>query len=52
MASPRPPRAADPLAFVSVEDARVLIVEARFYDDIADELLADVAKGIYDCTRY
>ncbi|MFK8251397.1 6,7-dimethyl-8-ribityllumazine synthase [Ancylobacter terrae] len=46
MASPRPPRAADPLAFVSVEGARVLIVEARFYDDIADELLAGAQAAI------
>ncbi|HSI39633.1 MAG TPA: 6,7-dimethyl-8-ribityllumazine synthase [Xanthobacteraceae bacterium] len=39
MASPRPPRASGtPPA--PIEGARLLVVEARFYDDIADELLA------------
>ncbi len=45
MASPRPPRASDaPLA--PLDGARVLIVEARFYDDIADELLAGAISAV------
>lgn len=36
MAAPRPPRAQDELPV----KGRVLVVEARFYDDLADELLA------------
>jgi len=45
MASPRPPRASDSPA-TPVNGARVLIVEARFYDDIADELLAGARKAL------
>ncbi|MCK0195699.1 6,7-dimethyl-8-ribityllumazine synthase [Ancylobacter sp. 6x-1] len=45
MASPRPPRASDtPLP--PLDGARVLIVEARFYDDIADELLAGATAAV------
>ncbi|MCS0496997.1 6,7-dimethyl-8-ribityllumazine synthase [Ancylobacter sp. MQZ15Z-1] len=45
MASPRPPRASEAPA-VPLDGARVLIVEARFYDDIADELLAGARKAL------
>ena len=48
MAQPRPSRAGS--SFVPIT-GRVLIVEARFYDDIADELLAG-AKAVlraHDC---
>ena len=43
MASPRPPRASDA---TPLNGARVLIVEARFYDDIADELLAGASQAV------
>ena len=43
MASPRPPRASDA---TPLNGARVLIVEARFYDDIADELLAGASQVV------
>ena len=47
MASPRPPRASDDAAAaVPLTGARVLIVEARFYDDIADELLAGARQAV------
>lgn len=46
MASPRPPRASDAAAAVPLTGARVLIVEARFYDDIADELLAGALAAV------
>ena len=46
MASPRPPRASDAAATVPLTGARVLIVEARFYDDIADELLAGALQAV------
>ena len=36
MAEPRRQTGADPR---DLKDARILVVEARFYDDIADELL-------------
>lgn len=42
MASPRPPRATDDAPV----HGRVLIVEARFYDDIADELLAGATAAL------
>ncbi|QJP12690.1 6,7-dimethyl-8-ribityllumazine synthase [Starkeya sp. ORNL1] len=42
MASPRPPRASDDAPV----HGRVLIVEARFYDDIADELLAGATAAL------
>ncbi|QIB35881.1 6,7-dimethyl-8-ribityllumazine synthase [Ancylobacter pratisalsi] len=45
MASPRPPRASD-VPPAPLDGARVLIVEARFYDDIADELLAGARKAL------
>ncbi|PZQ79612.1 MAG: 6,7-dimethyl-8-ribityllumazine synthase [Ancylobacter novellus] len=45
MASPRPPRASEADA-TPLDGARVLIVEARFYDDIADELLAGAQQAI------
>lgn len=45
MASPRPPRASDAAA-LPLTGARVLVVEARFYDDIADELLAGATQAI------
>lgn len=45
MASPRPPRASD-ADTVPLSGERVLIVEARFYDDIADELLAGARGAI------
>lgn len=45
MASPRPPRASESPA-VPLTGARVLIVEARFYDDIADELLAGARAAV------
>ncbi|WP_051661347.1 6,7-dimethyl-8-ribityllumazine synthase [Bosea sp. 117] len=44
MASPRPPRASDAVA--PLGSARVLIVEARFYDDIADELLTGATAAL------
>lgn len=48
MAQPRPSRAG--LKFVPIT-GRVLIVEARFYDDIADELLAGATAVLqaHDC---
>lgn len=46
MASPRPPRASDAASQVPLTGARVLIVEARFYDDIADELLAGASQAL------
>ena len=46
MASPRPPRASDAAAAIPLTGARVLIVEARFYDDIADELLAGARAAV------
>ncbi|MDF2622002.1 MAG: 6,7-dimethyl-8-ribityllumazine synthase [Xanthobacteraceae bacterium] len=45
MASPRPPRASETHA-TPLDGARVLIVEARFYDDIADELLNGATAAI------
>lgn len=45
MASPRPPRASES-SVVPLTGARVLIVEARFYDDIADELLAGARQAV------
>ncbi|MBB3772973.1 6,7-dimethyl-8-ribityllumazine synthase [Angulomicrobium tetraedrale] len=45
MASPRPPRASD-ADVTPLHGARVLIVEARFYDDIADELLAGALGAV------
>lgn len=45
MASPRPPRASAAPA-IALDGARVLIVEARFYDDIADELLAGAQGAV------
>ena len=45
MASPRPPRASEADA-TPLDGARVLIVEARFYDDIADELLAGAQEAV------
>lgn len=45
MASPRPPRASDNVP-ARLDGARVLIVEARFYDDIADELLAGALAAV------
>ena len=45
MASPRPPRASEADA-TPLDGARVLIVEARFYDDIADELLAGAQQAV------
>lgn len=46
MASPRPPRASDAAEAVQLFGERILIVEARFYDDIADELLAGAQAAI------
>ncbi|MPT24981.1 MAG: hypothetical protein E2577_19580, partial [Starkeya sp.] len=46
MASPRPPRASDAAETVQLFGERILIVEARFYDDIADELLAGAQAAI------
>ncbi|GLK71638.1 6,7-dimethyl-8-ribityllumazine synthase [Ancylobacter dichloromethanicus] len=46
MASPRPPRASDTAETVPLAGERVLIVEARFYDDIADELLAGALAAV------
>ncbi|WP_421697718.1 6,7-dimethyl-8-ribityllumazine synthase [Ancylobacter sp.] len=46
MASPRPPRASDAAETVPLFGERILIVEARFYDDIADELLAGAQAAI------
>jgi 6,7-dimethyl-8-ribityllumazine synthase len=45
MASPRPPRASEADA-TPLDGARVLIVEARFYDDIADELLTGARQAV------
>lgn len=45
MASPRPPRASE-ADVTPLDGARVLIVEARFYDDIADELLAGARQAV------
>ena len=42
MAAPRPPRDVDSLP----TQGRVLIVEARFYDDIADELLSGATAAL------
>lgn len=46
MASPRPPRASDSAEATPLTGERVLIVEARFYDDIADELLAGALNAV------
>jgi 6,7-dimethyl-8-ribityllumazine synthase len=46
MASPRPPRASNAAETVQLFGERILIVEARFYDDIADELLAGAQAAI------
>ncbi|WP_428030083.1 6,7-dimethyl-8-ribityllumazine synthase [Ancylobacter sp.] len=46
MASPRPPRPSDAIETVPLAGERVLIVEARFYDDIADELLAGALGAV------
>jgi len=45
MASPRPPRASEADA-TPLDGARVLIVEARFYDDIAEELLIGALEAV------
>jgi 6,7-dimethyl-8-ribityllumazine synthase len=42
MAAPRPPRDVESL----LTQGRVLIVEARFYDDIADELLSGATAAL------
>ena len=42
MAAPRPPRDVESLP----TQGRVLIVEARFYDDIADELLSGATAAL------
>ena len=42
MAAPRPPRDVESLPI----QGRVLIVEARFYDDIADELLSGATAAL------
>jgi 6,7-dimethyl-8-ribityllumazine synthase len=44
MATPRPRASDSPAA--PLTGARVLIVEARFYDDIADELLAGARQAV------
>ena len=40
------PRRAAEAAGDDLKGARILIVEARFYDDIADALLAGAAKAV------